>query len=172
VTVARTSRRAAFGLGSNVGDRLAYLQGAVDRIAVEPGVRLFGVSKVYVTAPVGGPEQGDYLNAVVVVDTTLTPEELLGLAQRCEEAAGRERREHWGPRTLDVDVLAVGDIVLDDSSLTLPHPRATERAFVLRPWADVDPLFVVTEAMTVGELLEQVDGSGVRASAERLTVAA
>jgi 2-amino-4-hydroxy-6-hydroxymethyldihydropteridine diphosphokinase len=131
--------RAYLGLGSNLGDRVAHLRGAVAALAATPGIELAGVSPVYETAPVGGPPQDDYLNAVVGIDTVLTPRELLTLARRLEHAAGRVRTEHWGPRTLDVDVLLVGDLVVDEPDLVVPHPRMTERAFVIAPLADLDP---------------------------------
>lgn len=130
---------AYLGLGSNVGDRLAHLQGAVDRLAATEGILVVAVSNVYETAPVGGPPQPDHLNAVVAVDTVLGPYELLAAAQECERAAHRVRRERWGPRTLDVDVLVYDDLRLDDPVLTLPHPRMHERGFVLVPLADVAP---------------------------------
>ncbi len=129
----------ALGLGSNLGDRLATLQGAVDLLVASGLLRDIRVSPVYETAPVGGPEQGAYLNAVLVATSTAAPLELLGRAYVVETAYGRERSERWGARTLDVDLLAVGEVVSDDPLLTLPHPRAHERAFVLVPWHDVDP---------------------------------
>jgi len=167
----RQTHRVAFGLGSNLGDRGSNLQFAVDLIAADPGVRVVGVSAVYETTPVGGPEQNDYLNAVLVVESVLTPEELLTLAQLCEESAERKRGTRWGPRTLDVDVLAVGDARSADSALTLPHPRIRERAFVLKPWADVDPDFAPWQEESVAELLRGVSQRGVRESDERLQVA-
>ena len=132
------SRRAYLGIGSNLGDRLSYLQLAVDHLGASDGVTLVGVSPVYETAPVGGPEQPDYLNAVVAVDTTLTPHDLLGVAQAIEAAAERVRTVRWGPRTLDVDVLLVGDERVDTPDLVVPHPRMAERAFVVVPLADLD----------------------------------
>jgi len=131
--------RAYFGIGSNLGDRLAYLQLAVDELAAADGVTVVGVSPVYETAPVGGPEQPDYLNAVVAVDTTLTAHELLDVAHAVETEAERVRTVRWGPRTLDVDVLLVGDERVDDPDLVVPHPRMAERAFVVVPLADLDP---------------------------------
>jgi 2-amino-4-hydroxy-6-hydroxymethyldihydropteridine diphosphokinase len=128
---------AYLGLGSNLGDRLAHLQAAVDGLAAIPHVRVVAVSHVYETTPVGGPEQGDYLNAVVAVDTALDARELLGVAQGLEQHEHRERRERWGPRTLDVDVLLVGDARVSEPDLVVPHPRLAERAFVLVPLADV-----------------------------------
>ncbi|MET0276284.1 MAG: 2-amino-4-hydroxy-6-hydroxymethyldihydropteridine diphosphokinase [Acidimicrobiia bacterium] len=131
--------RAYLGIGSNLGDRLANLQGAVDGIATADGVRVVAVSPVYETAPVGGPEQDDFLNAVVAIDTELTPRQLMALGQALEAAAHRVKRERWGPRTLDVDVLLVGNVEIHEPDLEVPHPRMTERAFVVAPLADLDP---------------------------------
>jgi 2-amino-4-hydroxy-6-hydroxymethyldihydropteridine diphosphokinase len=153
--------RAAYGLGSNLGDRQKLLAEAITTIGQAPGISVVAVSPVVETDAVGGPEQPDYLNAVVVVDTTLTPEQMLELAQHCEQRAGRVREERWGPRTLDVDVLAYDAVSSDDVTLTLPHPRATERAFVMVPWAAVDPTFVVL-GRTVQEWSDSLDQSGVR----------
>jgi len=139
VTFAPAPRRAYLGIGSNLGERLGYLQLAVDQLAATEGVTVVGVSPVYETAPVGGPEQPDYLNAVVAVDTALTPHELLRVAHDIEAAAERVRTVRWGPRTLDVDVLLVGDERVDDPDLVVPHPRMAERAFVVVPLADLDP---------------------------------
>ena len=136
----RSSTRAYLGIGTNLGDRLAFLQGAVDGLAATPGIVVAGVSHVYETDPVGGPEQPDFLNAVVGVDTTLDPHELLAACQRLEQAAHRIRQEHWGPRTLDVDVLLFGQAQVDTPDLVVPHPRAAVRAFVLVPLADLDPV--------------------------------
>jgi 2-amino-4-hydroxy-6-hydroxymethyldihydropteridine diphosphokinase len=133
------SRRAYLGIGSNLGDRLASLQLAVDELATTDGIAVVAASRVYETAPVGGPEQPDYLNAVVAVDTVLTAHELLGVAQGIEAAAERVRTVRWGPRTLDVDVLLVGDERVDDPDLVVPHPRLAERAFVVVPLAELDP---------------------------------
>jgi 2-amino-4-hydroxy-6-hydroxymethyldihydropteridine diphosphokinase len=127
---------AVLSLGSNVGDRLAALQGAVD--VFRPW--LHAVSPVYETAPWGPVPQQDFLNAVLVAnDPTAGPRDWLTRAHGAEQAAGRTREQRWGPRTLDVDVVAVDDVASDDPDLTLPHPRAAERAFVLAPWLAVDP---------------------------------
>lgn len=163
-------RRVAFGLGSNLGDRLERLQSAVDHIVNRPTVTPIDVSKVYETDPLGGPEQPDFLNAVLVVDSTVTVAGLLSLAQECEAAAGRLRGDRWGPRTLDVDVLAVEGVASKDPALILPHPRIAEREFVLRPWADADPDFVVLDERTVRDLLTMVVPGGVRETALRLVV--
>ena len=132
-------RRAYLGIGSNLGERVAYLQLAVDELAAAAGVTVVAVSPVYETAPVGGPDQPDYLNAVVALDTTLTAHELLRLAHEIEAEADRVRTVRWGPRTLDVDLLLVGDEHVDTPDLVVPHPRMAERAFVVVPLADLDP---------------------------------
>lgn len=130
--------RVHLGLGSNLGDRSAYLQRAVEQLrAIDPALV---VSPVYETEPVGGPDrQGSYLNCVVAMTTGLEPREVLELAHRLESDAGRVRNERWGPRTLDVDVLLVDDVRLDEADLVIPHPRMAERAFVLAPLEDLDP---------------------------------
>lgn len=132
---------AYLGLGANLGDRRGALLAAVAALRrLDEGLE---VSPVYETAPLGGPEgQGRYLNAVVRLDTTLTPRELLGVAQGLEAAAGRVRTVRNGPRTLDVDVLIVGDLVVDEPDLVVPHPRLGERGFVLAPLAELAPELV------------------------------
>ena len=145
---------AVLSLGSNLGDRRATLQGAVDFVLDgEDAPRPVGLSPVYETVPVGGPEQGAFLNAVLVVDTEGTPRALLDRAQAAEQAFERVREVRWGPRTLDVDVITFGDVRDDDPVLTLPHPRAHLRAFVLRPWSDVDPGAVLPGRGRVADLL-------------------
>ena len=131
--------RAYLALGSNLGDRARHLQTAVDSLAVVAKVAVVAASSVYETDPVGGPDQGRFLNAVVAIDTELTPQELLTVAQGLEHDAARVRVEHWGPRTLDVDVLLVGDLVVAEPDLVVPHPRMGERGFVLAPLHDVAP---------------------------------
>ena len=133
------TERVAFGLGANLGSPLDALQGVVNALAADPGLRDVKASSVYRTRPVGGVEQPDFLNAVVIADTDLLPADLLTLAHRVEQLFGRTRDVRWGPRTLDVDVLALGHVVSDDPLIVLPHPRAHERAFVVVPWAEVDP---------------------------------
>jgi 2-amino-4-hydroxy-6-hydroxymethyldihydropteridine diphosphokinase len=134
-----SSRRAYLGIGTNLGDRLAFLQGAVDGLAATTGITVIGVSRVYETDPVGGPEQPDFLNAVVAIDTALGAHELLVECQRLEQEAHRVRGARWGPRTLDVDLILYGDEQIDTADLAVPHPRAGERAFVLVPLADLAP---------------------------------
>ena len=134
-----TPRRAYLGLGSNLGDRQAELQAAVDGLAAAPRVQVVAVSPVYETDPVGGPAQPDYLNAVAALDTDLEPRALLELAQDLERRAHRVRGVRFGPRTLDVDVLLVGEEQVHEPDLEVPHPRLRERGFVLAPLADLDP---------------------------------
>jgi len=137
--VSRAWQRAVLALGSNLGDRHGMLQGGVDALAKVPGVDVVAVSGVYETAPVGGPPgQDPYLNAVIVVDTTLPASVLLERCLAVEALFGRRRTERWGPRTLDIDVITYDDQVSADETLTLPHPRASERAFVLLPWLSID----------------------------------
>jgi dihydroneopterin aldolase/2-amino-4-hydroxy-6-hydroxymethyldihydropteridine diphosphokinase len=153
---------AVLGLGSNLGARQQELQRAVDQLAATPGLRVTAVSPVYETDPVGGPEQPDFLNAVVLAITDLPPADLLGRAQAIEAAARRTREVRWGPRTLDVDIIAYGDQTRADPTLTLPHPRARERAFVLAPWRDADPDAELPGYGPVAALLAAVGGQGVR----------
>jgi 2-amino-4-hydroxy-6-hydroxymethyldihydropteridine diphosphokinase len=130
---------AFLGLGSNLGDRLAYLQRAVELLDADRRTRVDAVSSVYETEPVGGPEQGSYLNLVVRVATRRTPLALLGLCADVERALGRVRRERWGPRAVDVDILLYGDRRLTRPGLRVPHPRLHERAFALIPLLEVAP---------------------------------
>ena len=158
--------RAVLALGSNQGDRLATLQGAVDALSGTPGLTVLAVSPVYETDPVGGPEQPDYLNAVVIVQTGLAPRALLERSLAVEAAFGRVRDVRWGPRTLDVDLVAVGDLRVDEPDLVVPHPRAAGRAFVLVPWLDVDRAAELPGRGRVDDLLAAVDRSGVRPRAD------
>jgi dihydroneopterin aldolase / 2-amino-4-hydroxy-6-hydroxymethyldihydropteridine diphosphokinase len=146
VTVRRTRaelypppRQGVLALGANLGDRAATLAAAVRDLAALDGIDVLGVSPVVETDPVGGPAQPDYLNAVVAIRSTLTPHALLAACLAVERRHGRERRVRWAARTLDVDVVTYGGLVLDGPDLVLPHPRAATRAFVLVPWAALDP---------------------------------
>ncbi|MET8246742.1 2-amino-4-hydroxy-6-hydroxymethyldihydropteridine diphosphokinase [Streptomyces sp. NPDC005202] len=162
-TTLQNPQRAVISLGSNLGNRLETLQGAVDALEDTPGVRIKGVSPVYETEPWGVEPgtQPSYFNAVVVLKTTLLPSSLLERAHAIEEAFNRVRDERWGPRTIDVDIVAYADAVSDDPHLTLPHPRAHERAFVLAPWYDVDPQAQLPGRGSVAELLAAVTREGV-----------
>jgi 2-amino-4-hydroxy-6-hydroxymethyldihydropteridine diphosphokinase len=130
--------RTFLGLGSNLGDRWQHLR---DAVASLPDV--VAASPVYETEPEGGPPgQGPYLNMVVELETDLTPRQLLGICHRLEAAANRVRTEPWAPRTLDVDILLVGDLHVDEADLQVPHPRMWERRFVVQPLADLAPELV------------------------------
>lgn len=128
------SVRAFLSLGSNLGDRRALLRDAVDSL---PDV--VAVSPVYETAPVGGPDQDNFLNLVVQLDTSLDPHQLLGVCHRIESSAERVREVRWGPRTLDIDIIWMDGVSMDEERLTIPHPRWKERRFVLAPLRDLAP---------------------------------
>ncbi|MEU9657517.1 2-amino-4-hydroxy-6-hydroxymethyldihydropteridine diphosphokinase [Streptomyces chartreusis] len=162
-TTLSNPKRAVISLGSNLGNRLETLQGAIDALEDTPGVRIKGVSPVYETEPWGVEpgSQPSYFNAVVVLKTTLPPSSLLERAHAVEEAFHRVRDERWGARTLDVDIVSYADVVSDDPHLTLPHPRAHERAFVLAPWHDLEPEAQLPGRGPVAELLGTVTLDGV-----------
>ncbi|MHC4547269.1 MAG: 2-amino-4-hydroxy-6-hydroxymethyldihydropteridine diphosphokinase [Planctomycetota bacterium] len=147
--------RAALSLGSNLGDRRAHLEAALRRLRER--VTVAAVSRMHETAPVGGPPQGAFLNAAVVVETGLAPRALLELVLDLERAAERRRDVRWGPRTLDVDLLLYGDRIVRAPGLCVPHPRLHERSFVLEPLAEIAPDWVVPGLnRTVEELREDV----------------
>ena len=156
-------RKVVYSIGSNLGDRLGNVQGAVDALSDTPDVIVVDVSSVYETTPVGGPtDSPQFLNIVVVAETTLEPWTLVERAFAIEEAFGRARDgERWGPRTLDVDLIMVGNAVVDQEDLKLPHPLAHERAFVLVPWYEVDPTAEITGKGAIGDLVSKADASGV-----------
>ena len=156
-------RRAVISIGSNLGERRNNLQGAVDTLADTPEVWVTGVSPVYETLPVDAPEGSkDFLNAIVLLDTTLAARTLLERALAVESAYGREREgEPNAPRTLDVDLIVVGDRRADEEDLVLPHPRAAERAFVLVPWLDLEPDAEIPGVGPIAELVEKTGRDGV-----------
>jgi 2-amino-4-hydroxy-6-hydroxymethyldihydropteridine diphosphokinase len=158
------SRQIVLALGSNLGDRRANLQAGVYSLAAGPGLDIAAVSGVYETKPIGGPPQPDYFNAVLLASSGLPALQILRLCQAAEQSVGRDRSPlagRWGPRTLDVDVIACGAETSDTPDLTLPHPRAHLRAFVLAPWHDVDPTATLPGHGSVASLLEQVGLDGV-----------
>ncbi len=155
-------RVAVFSLGSNLGDRLEYLQGATNALRITPGLTVSSISSVYETSPVGNTDQPDFLNLVVVAASTLASMVMLERALAIEDAYARVRLVPQGPRTVDVDLIAVGDRVLNGEHLTLPHPRAHERAFVLVPWLEADPDARLVGHGRVADLLVGLDVSGVR----------
>ena len=162
MTARDKARTVVLALGSNLGDRLANLQGGVDVLCAEPGLGDVTASPVYETVPVGGPGQPDYLNAVLIAVTSLPARAVLDRGLAAEQAAHRVRGQQWGPRTLDVDVIVYGDAVSSDPELTLPHPRAHERAFVLAPWHDVDPGAVIPGRGRIADLLAAVGTAGIQ----------
>ncbi|KOX35442.1 MULTISPECIES: 2-amino-4-hydroxy-6-hydroxymethyldihydropteridine diphosphokinase [unclassified Streptomyces] len=167
-TTLSNPRWAVLALGANLGNRLETLQGAVDALADTPGLRVKAVSPVYETEPWGVDpgSQPSYFNAVALVKTTLPPSSLLERAHAVEEAFHRVREERWGPRTIDVDIVAYADVVSDDPVLTLPHPRAHQRAFVLAPWHDVDPEAQLPGHGPVTGLLSSFGNEGVTLRAD------
>ncbi|MEJ7689981.1 MAG: 2-amino-4-hydroxy-6-hydroxymethyldihydropteridine diphosphokinase [Nocardioidaceae bacterium] len=158
----RPIRPAVLALGSNVGERHANLQGAVNSLADTPEVHVVAVSSVYETEPVDAPEGSrTFLNAILLADTTLSVATLLDRAKAVEAAYGRERGERHAPRTLDVDLIVVGDRVCDTPDLTLPHPLAHERGFVLVPWHEIDEQAEIPGKGKVSDLLDGLDIGGV-----------
>jgi 2-amino-4-hydroxy-6-hydroxymethyldihydropteridine diphosphokinase len=152
-------------VGSNLGDRLGTLQGCVQAIGGLPDTDVLAISPVYETDPVGGPAQPDYLNAVLIVATGLRPRDLLAATQRIEADFGRVRTEgseRFGPRTLDIDIISYAEEVSGDPVLTLPHPRAHERAFVLVPWLDIDSAARLPGYGPVTDLLARLGCNGIR----------
>ena len=144
---------AFLGLGSNMGDRLAYLQQAVDLLHARPSVRVDAVSSVYETAPVGGAEQGPYLNIAARVATRRSPRRLLAACLGVEQALGRVRAQRWGPRTVDVDILLYDDRVISTRRLKVPHPRLAERPFALIPLLEVAPGMTLPDGRSIASVL-------------------
>lgn len=161
LTGMRPLRRAVFSLGGNVGDVPETLQKAVDRIAATPDVIVTDVSGVYRTSPVGRTDQPDFLNIVLLAETTLISGILLERLHTIETSLGRVRDERWGPRTIDIDLITLGERVRSDDHLTLPHPRAHERAFVLVPWLEADPAAELVGHGRVADLVGGLDTAGV-----------
>ncbi len=159
---------AFLGLGSNLGDRLTNLQAAVDALQTEPGLRVTASSRVWETAPVGGPPQPDYLNAVIQVETDLSARDLLDAARRVESRLGRVRSQRWGARTMDVDILLYDDAQIDETDLVIPHLRLTERAFVVLPLLELEPDPVLPDGTRLKEV--RIDTNGVVPSASPLAV--
>ncbi len=151
---------AMIGLGSNLGDRRATLDGAIAALAAVPGVRVRRVSSYRETEPVGGPAgQGSYLNAATELETSLDPFGLWNVLRAIEDRFGRVRTVRWGERTLDLDLLLFNDRTIDTPELTVPHPRLAERRFVLEPLAEIAPAAVEPRTgRTVSDLLRALDG--------------
>ena len=144
------------GMGGNLGDKLGYLQAGIRSVEQLPDTKILAKSSLYETEPIGGVEQDSFLNGVVKIETSLTSEQLLEAVLRIEKTYGRERIVHWGPRTLDIDILAFGQQMVEKSYLKIPHPYLQERAFVLVPWAEIDSGWQIPNLGTVGGLLENL----------------
>lgn len=147
--------RAVLSLGSNLGNSAEILSSAAE--ALNEVSEVIALSSFYQTRPVGGPPQPDFINAVIIIETNLEPEELLLVAQAIEGAHGRERNENtvkWGPRFLDIDLIKCDEMLINSSDLTIPHPRAHEREFVLRPWNEIDPTANLPGFGAISRLLE------------------
>lgn len=158
--------RTVLALGSNLGRRLDMLQTAVDVLDDTPGIDIVGISPVYETAPVGGPEQPDYLNAVVIARTSLPADLVLERSAAIEQSLHRVREQRWGPRTIDIDMVSYDTVTSDDPRLTLPHPRAHERVFVLAPWHDLDPRAELPGHGAITDVLAALPRDGVRRRAD------
>ena len=146
--------KAIVALGANIGDPQSNLDVAV--ALLKEASEVLKVSSYYTTEPVGGPEQPDYLNAVVILESDLPAMDLLSLLHGIEKSLGRERIEHWGPRTIDCDLIQYGSILSNSAQLMLPHPRAHERRFVLEPWHEVEPEGILLTHGPIKELLAQL----------------
>ena len=145
------------GIGSNLGDREATLRHAIELLAVEDGIEVVAVSQLRETEPVGPVEQGPFLNGAVLVTTQLPPRELLERLLAVEQRLGRVRKERFGPRTIDLDLLVYGEQVIDEPGLTIPHPRLHERRFALDPLADLAPNLVIPGRGSISALLAKLN---------------
>lgn len=142
--------RMVISIGSNIANPVENVEGAIRDI--ESRFTVLTRSSLYRTAPVGGPEQSDFINAVVIIDSATTPAEVLKELQILENQYGRTREEHWGPRTLDLDLVSVDGVTSNDPFCLLPHPRAHERSFVLTPWLEADPEAVLAGVGKVADI--------------------
>jgi 2-amino-4-hydroxy-6-hydroxymethyldihydropteridine diphosphokinase len=143
--------KAVISLGANIGDAKAHLDLAVALLREATDVTL--VSSYLQTKPVGGPEQPDYLNAVAIIESDLPAKDLLAVLNGIETAMGRTREIHWGPRVIDLDLIQFGGLLVSDEKLTLPHPRAHERRFVLAPWFEIEPEAILLTNGRISDLL-------------------
>lgn len=157
VKITRSRHRAYISLGSNMGDKRAQLTEAVGEIDKNPLCSVLKVSDFIVTKPVGGVEQDDFLNGCIEVETLLSPHELLDFLHEIENAHHRERKIHWGPRTLDLDIILYDDLVIADETLVIPHPEAHKRSFVLEPLSQIAPHAVFpVKNERVGEMADKI----------------
>ena len=153
---------AAIGMGSNLGESLDNLKNAIQTLDEIPGINLITYSNWYRTKPIGGPPQPDYINGCALLKVELTAHKLLEILLETEQKFKRVRLEHWGPRTLDLDLILYDDLILDTPNLQIPHPRMRERAFVLVPLAEIAPDWIdPVSGKAIAKLLEEVECSGV-----------
>ena len=166
-TLFEAYKKAAIALGSNLGESLTTLDSAIQALDKTTGVKVINTSKWYKTKPVGRPPQPDYVNGRALLKVELYPHELLKTLLEIEQQFGRVRKEHWGARTLDLDLILYDDLILDSPNLQIPHPRMRERAFVLVPLAEIAPNWIETVSQkTIAQLLEEVDCSGITQQVE------
>jgi 2-amino-4-hydroxy-6-hydroxymethyldihydropteridine diphosphokinase len=151
------SKSAFVGIGSNLGDREGNFRQAIELLSAEDGIDVVAVSEIRETAPVGPVEQGPFLNGAVRIETELGPRELLERLLTVEERLGRVRRERWGPRTIDLDLLLYGDDIVDEPGLTVPHPRLHERRFALEPLSDLAPSLEIPGKGPISTLLAELE---------------
>ena len=153
--------KAFLSLGSNMGDRLEYLSKAIDKIAEIQGCNILNKSRVYETEPWGYENQEAFLNLCISIETSLSPYELLESLQTIELELDRVRKIHWGPRTIDIDILLFDDIICEDDKLTIPHPRMRERAFVLIPLYDIEKNLII-DGIKLEDLINKFDTRGIK----------
>lgn len=154
--------RAFIGLGSNIQDRSAYLKGGIQALAEHPDIQVVNYSSIYETEPVGYTDQDSFLNMVVEINTDLTPAKLLQIILNMERGLGRKRELKWGPRTLDLDILIYNQENIEDEELIVPHPRMSERAFVMIPLMEIDPELSIKGVMIKHIVNELKDRDGVQ----------
>jgi len=162
--------RAVISLGSNIGDKFSYLQSAVNEINSLGDSEILICSSVYKTKPIGFEDQEDFLNAVLILETDICAEELLKKLQLIELNLGRERTIKWGPRTIDLDLIEYEKLVLNTNDLILPHPRAFERCFVLKPWNEIDDNAEIIGHGNVKQILQNLDCLGVEIYPSKLVI--
>ena len=162
--------RAVISLGSNIGDKFSYLQSALNEINTLGDSEILICSSVYKTKPIGYEDQEDFLNAVLILETELSAEELLQKLQIIELNLGRERTIKWGPRTIDLDLIDYEKIVMDTENLVLPHPRAIERCFVLKPWNEIDDNAEIIGHGNIKQILQNLDCSGIEIYPSKLVI--
>ena len=153
--------KAFLSLGSNMGDRLEYLSKAIDKIAQIQGCNILNKSSIYETEPWGYENQEAFLNLCISIETSLSPYELLESLQTIELELDRVRKIHWGPRTIDIDILLFDDIICEDDKLTIPHPRMRERAFVLIPLYDIEK-YLIIDGIKLEDLINKIDTRGIK----------